>query len=80
MVAVENYISPNGKYRVLLAPDPGDNPWPEQIGIGSGAQTIALLENVPIWYELWRNLNGFPPNYYAPDNGTQEKPAKRKSK
>ena len=80
VVAVENYISPNGKYRVLLAPDPGDNPWPEQIGIGSGAQTIALLENVPIWYELWRNLNGFPPNYYAPDNGTQEKPAKSKSK
>ena len=80
VVAVENYISPNGKYRVLLAPDPDDNPWPEQIGIGSGAQTIALLENVPIWYELWRNLNGFPPNYYAPDNGTQEKPAKSKSK
>ncbi|OEY73781.1 HlyD family secretion protein [Salegentibacter salarius] len=80
VVAVENYISPNGKYRVLLAPDPDDNPWPKQIGIGSGAQTIALLENVPIWYELWRNLNGFPPNYYAPENGTQEKPAKSKSK
>ena len=80
VVAVENYISPNGKYRVLLAPDPDDNPWPEQIGIGSGAQTIALLENVPIWYELWRNLNGFPPNYYSPDNGTQEKPTKSKSK
>ena len=80
VVAVENYISPNGKYRVLLAPDPGDNPWPEQIGIGSGAQTIALLENVPIWYELWRNLNGFPPNYYSPNNGTQEKPTKSNSK
>ena len=80
VVAVENYISPNGKYRVLLAPDPDDNPWPEQIGIGSGAQTIALLENVPIWYELWRNLNGFPPNYYSPNNGTQEKPTKSNSK
>ncbi|SKB65371.1 Multidrug resistance efflux pump [Salegentibacter holothuriorum] len=78
VVAVENYISPNGKYRVLLAPDPDDNPWPNQIGIGSGAQTIALLENVPIWYELWRNLNGFPPNYYAPDGTKQEKPAKSK--
>lgn len=66
VVAVENYISKNGRYRVLLAPDNEDNPWPEQIGIGSGAQTIALLENVPIWYEIWRNLNGFPPNYYTP--------------
>ncbi|HKL35760.1 MAG TPA: HlyD family efflux transporter periplasmic adaptor subunit [Salegentibacter sp.] len=80
VVAVENYISPNGKYRVLLAPDPTDNPWPDQIGIGSGAQTIALLENVPIWYELWRNLNGFPPNYYSPNNATQEKPAKSNNK
>ncbi|MBI6120080.1 HlyD family secretion protein [Salegentibacter maritimus] len=80
VVAVENYISPNGKYRVLLAPNPNDNPWPKQIGIGSGAQTIALLENVPIWYEIWRNLNGFPPNYYAPNDSPQEKPVKSKTK
>ncbi|WP_037315510.1 HlyD family secretion protein [Salegentibacter sp. Hel_I_6] len=71
VVAVENYISKNGKYRVLLSPDSEDNPWPKQIGIGSGAQTIALLENVPIWYELWRNLNGFPPNYYTPEGDSQ---------
>jgi len=80
VVAVENYISPNGKYRVLLAPDPNDNPWPNQIGIGSGAQTIALLENVPIWYELWRNLNGFPPNYYTPENNTQSQNTKNMNK
>jgi multidrug resistance efflux pump len=82
VVAVENYISKNGKYRVLLAPDPDDNPWPEQIGIGSGAQTIALLENVPIWYELWRNLNGFPPNYYEPGTGdnTESQAAKSNNK
>jgi membrane fusion protein, adhesin transport system len=27
---------------------------------------LALLDNVPIWFELWRKLNGFPPNYYQP--------------
>lgn len=80
VVAVENYISPNGKYRVLLSPDPDGNPWPKQIGIGSGAQALALLENVPIWYELWRNLNGFPPNYYSPENTTPQKPAKSNNK
>lgn len=80
VVAVENYISPNGKYRVLLAPDPEDNPWPEQIGIGSGAETIALLEDVPIWYELWRNLNGFPANYYEPGNNTQNQNGKNNNK
>ena len=30
---------------------------------------MALLEDVPIWFELWRKLNGFPPNYYQPTNG-----------
>ena len=50
IVAVENFISDNGKYRVLIAPDEKEENWPKQLSIGSGAQTIALLENVPIWY------------------------------
>lgn len=65
VVAIENFISPNGKYRVLVSPDKDEEPWPEQLSIGAGAQTIALLDNVPVWYEIWRNLNGFPPNYYS---------------
>lgn len=72
IVAVENFISDNGKYRVLIAPDNAGQKWPKQLSIGSGAQTMALLDNVPIWYEIWRTLNGFPPNYYQP--------AKEKSK
>ena len=66
IVAVENFISANGKFRVLIAPDQEEEAWPKQISIGSGAQTLALLDNVPIWFELWRTLNGFPPNYYQP--------------
>ncbi|MEJ2113358.1 MAG: HlyD family efflux transporter periplasmic adaptor subunit [Flavobacteriaceae bacterium] len=66
VVAIENFISENGKYRVLLAPDKDDNDWPQAIRVGSGAKTMALLEDVPIWFELWRQLNGFPPNYYQP--------------
>ena len=66
IVAVENFISTNGKFRVLIAPDQEEDAWPKQISIGSGAQTLALLDNVPIWFELWRTLNGFPPNYYQP--------------
>jgi multidrug resistance efflux pump len=67
VVAIETFISDNGKYRVLLSPDPNDHEWPKDIRVGSGANTIALLKNVPIWYELWRQLNGFPPNYYKPE-------------
>lgn len=69
VVAIENFISPNGKYRVLLAPDSSDeNEWPSAIRVGSGAYTMALLEDVPIWFELWRQVNGFPPNFYQPQS------------
>ena len=67
VVAIERFISDNGKYRVLLAPDETDHEWPEAIRVGSGARTIALLEDVPIWFELWRQINSFPPNYYQPE-------------
>lgn len=65
VVAYENNISPNGLFRVLVSEDPEDKAWPEQLRIGSGAQGIVLLKEVPIWYELWRNINGFPPDYYT---------------
>lgn len=71
VVAIENFISENGKFRVLLAPDETDHKWPVDIRVGSGAKTIALLEDVPIWFELWRKLNGFPPNYYQPEGATK---------
>ena len=64
IVAIENFISENGKFRVLIAPDETEAKWPKQISMGSGAQTLALLNNVPVWFEIWRTLNGFPPNYY----------------
>ena len=69
VVAIENFISENGKYRILIAPDKKE-PWPAQLSIGSGAQTIALLETVPVWFEVWRTLNGFPPNYYQQKQGS----------
>lgn len=70
IVAIENFISENGKYRVLISPDKNEDKWPSQLSIGAGAQTIALLNNVPVWFELWRSLNGFPPNYYNPTTKT----------
>ncbi|MDT0678702.1 HlyD family secretion protein [Autumnicola musiva] len=76
IVAIENFISANGKYRVLLAPNEEDYQWPEDIRIGAGASTLALLEEVPIWYEIWRQLNGFPPNYYTPESATKTKESK----
>lgn len=62
--AVETNISPNGYYRMLVAPDPNKEPWPDLVRPGSGVEGIALLNDVPVWYEIWRQLNGFPPDFY----------------
>ncbi|POS01494.1 multidrug resistance efflux pump [Flavobacterium croceum DSM 17960] len=75
--AIENFMGDNGKYRILIAPDNNDKKWPKEIRLGSGAQTIALLKNVPIWYELWRNLNGFPPDYYKKNEQKIDKKDKK---
>ena len=77
VVAVETFISSNGKFRVLIAPDEEENEWPKNVRVGSGAYTIALLEDVPIWYELWRKLNGFPPNYYMPNSKVEDNKSKQ---
>lgn len=73
IVAKENFISENGRYRVLIAPDPEEKKWPEQLSIGAGTQTMALLQDVPIWFEIWRTLNGFPPNFYQPTKQNESK-------
>lgn len=74
--AIENTINPNGQFRVLVIPDQKTKPWPEQLLIGNGAQGITLLKDVPIWYEIWRNINGFPPDFYqhkSPKNSDKAK-------
>jgi multidrug resistance efflux pump len=62
VAVIDKVESPNGRFRVLVVPDPDDIPWPPQLRLGSGALGWVLLEQVPIWYEIWRQLNGFPPS------------------
>ncbi len=77
VVAIENSVSQNGKFRILVKEDPDyKKKWPTQLKIGAGTQGIALLKNVSIWYELWRNVNGFPPDYYKTQTGIVEKNTK----
>ena len=76
IVAIDNFTSKDSKYRILVAPDATNEAWPEAIRIGSGANAFALLRDVPIWYELWRQLNGFPPHYYKTESQTTQKSEK----
>ncbi len=63
-VAVVDYVSqPDGTYRLLVVADTTQDPdWPEELRIGSAAKGFILLQDVPVWFELWRQLNGFPPS------------------
>ena len=75
IAVIESSVSDNGKFRVLVAEDLSDKKWPYQLKMGTGAKGMALLKDVPIWYELWRTINGFPPDYYK---SLQKKAAKDK--
>ncbi len=78
VLAIDNFISENGKYRILVAPDKNDVKWPDGLRVGSGANGMALLKDVSIWYELWRNLNGFPPDYYKVEDKDNIEDKKKK--
>ncbi|MEQ9006609.1 MAG: HlyD family efflux transporter periplasmic adaptor subunit, partial [Ekhidna sp.] len=70
---VDRVQSNNGMFRILVKPDPDDEQWPEQLRLGSGIKGWVMLNNVSIWYEIWRQMNGFPPMIYedgeTPENG-----------
>ncbi len=65
IVAIENNINASGLYRTLISYSNEGKPWPTQLKIGSGVRSIALLKDVPFYYEIWRNINGFPPDFYT---------------
>ena len=73
VVAIDRDISQNGLFRILVAADPNEQHWPYALQMGGGAKGIALLNNVPLWYELWRVLNGFPPDLYDTEQPTATK-------
>lgn len=78
--AIDNVANERGKYRLIVAPDSSQIKWPDALRPGSGANGFALLKNVPIWYELWRQLNGFPPDFYTDMNMKKEEKEEKGSK
>ncbi|TXF90441.1 HlyD family efflux transporter periplasmic adaptor subunit [Neolewinella aurantiaca] len=67
VVAIDNTVDRKGLYRVLVAPSEDGRSWPTALRPGSGAEGVVLLGNVPLWYEGWRQLNAFPPDFYQVD-------------
>jgi multidrug resistance efflux pump len=62
-----------GKFRVVIAPKPDrvtregkqvEVEWPDRnrwLRQGARANAWIMLQQVPLWYEIWRQINGFPP-------------------
>ncbi len=62
--SVDSSISENGKFRVIIKQDHNEK-WPDQRFLRHGAKSQAwiLLNKVSLGYEIWRQLNSFPPKF-----------------
>lgn len=63
-----------GRFRLLVRPDREaeesgrDAAWPPAASLRAGSQAVGwvLLDRVPLWFELWRRFNAFPPSLPGP--------------
>lgn len=80
VVSVDATDNGKGKFRVLVKPDPDSKEWPDERYLRQGvrANGWVLLNKVDLWYEIWRQMNGFPPviSDEAPEKDEKSKPPK----
>ncbi len=65
---VDPVLHEEGFYYAYVVEDPKE-PWPshEELRMGTNATAWIALSTVPIWYELWRLMNAFPPKMVRPE-------------
>ena len=80
IVSVDATDNGKGKFRAYVRPDDDRHGWPDERYLRQGVRANAwvLLEQVPLWYEIWRNMNGFPP--VVTQSGGDEKSKAKKPK
>lgn len=82
VTVVDAFGTTDGRFRVLVTPDPDDAPWPNRRFLRQGGRSHGwvLLDEVSAGYEIWRQLNAFPPSVKtAPGSavgGSATKPSK----
>ncbi len=61
-------INGTGQFRILVRPDESDDQWPGSkwpegrfLRQGVRANGWVILNRVPLWFEVWRRMNAFPP-------------------
>lgn len=76
IVAIDKSLGLTGKFRVWVKPAENQK-WPKNLRFGTGTKNVTLLNDVPLVYELWRQVNGFPPEFYKlKSSSTQTKDEK----
>lgn len=62
---VDQSASANRQFRLWVVPDTERRVWPPQIHVRQGTEVMGwvILNRVPLWYEIWRRVNLFPPDY-----------------
>ena len=67
-----------GRVRILVIPDEQDLPWPSSEVLRQQVRTRSwfLLDTVPLGWEVWRRLNGFPPTLDGSPTATPNKNVK----
>ncbi|MFG0288885.1 MAG: HlyD family secretion protein [Rhodopirellula sp. JB044] len=62
VISVDATDNGKGQFRVLVKPEENSD-WPEDRYLRQGvrANGWVLINQVPLWFEIWRNMNGFPP-------------------
>ncbi|WP_254511243.1 HlyD family secretion protein [Anatilimnocola floriformis] len=73
VIAVDATDDGRGKFRVLVRPG-ADQDWPSVTYLRQGARANGwvLLNEVTLGFELWRQLNGFPPAASYSDKGSDD--------
>ena len=74
VIAVDRSAQIDGRFRVLIGEEKLDGlGWPEEryVRFGAAVQGFVVLETVPVGYEIWRQLNNFPPKLTAAESTGQ---------
>lgn len=78
VISIDATDDGKGKFRILVLPDESRHNWPNERFLRQGvrANGWVLLDQVPLWYEIWRNMNGFPPVVSTEEPKDKAKPPK----
>lgn len=79
---VDSHDDGQGRFRILVEPDPDDVPWPDSRYLRQGVQVKGwvLLDEVSLGFEIWRQLNGFPPSLDSAPAGKSSKKSEDKKR